>query len=108
MTHAEFIRTLPLIALVVLMTFTSLVATPAWSQSSSSDTQQGTPSGAGMQAGAAVSTILYFLSKPPLQSAEASSGAGLFVLRLERANGKEHLGPQHVRHLCHHAGTLDR
>lgn len=70
MTHRGFISTLPLIALVVLMTFVSLVATPAWSQSSSADTQQGTPSGAGMQAGAAVSTILYF----PFKAAFAIGG----------------------------------
>lgn len=70
MTHTGCIRTLPLIALVVLMTFTSLVATPAWSQSSTTDTQQGTPSGAGMQAGAAVSTILYF----PFKAAFAIGG----------------------------------
>jgi len=69
-THTGCIRTLPLIALVVLMTFTSLVATPAWSQSSTTDTQQGTPSGAGMQAGAAVSTILYF----PFKAAFAIGG----------------------------------
>lgn len=52
------------------MTFASLMATPAWSQSSSADTQQGTPSGAGMQAGAAVSTILYF----PFKAAFAIGG----------------------------------
>lgn len=70
MTHRGFIRTLPLIALVVVMAFTSLLAAPAWSQSSSTDTQQGTPSGAGMQAGAAVSTILYF----PFKAAFAIGG----------------------------------
>ena len=70
MTHRGCIRTLPLIALVILMTFSSLVAAPAWSQSSSSDTQQGIPSGAGMQAGAAVSTILYF----PFKAAFAIGG----------------------------------
>ena len=70
MTYPGFIRTLPLIAFVVLMTFTSLVATPAWSQTSSADTQQGTPSGAGMQAGAALSTILYF----PFKAAFAIGG----------------------------------
>ena len=52
------------------MTFTSLVATPAWSQTSSADTQQGTPSGAGMQASAALSTILYF----PFKAAFAIGG----------------------------------
>lgn len=63
---------LPLVALIVLMTFTfaPLVSTPAWSQSSTTDTQQGTPSGAGMQAGAAVSTILYF----PFKAAFAIGG----------------------------------
>jgi hypothetical protein len=69
-TQLGFIRTLPLVAFVVVMTFTSLIAAPAWSQSSSSDSQQGTPSGAGMQAGAAVSTILYF----PFKAAFAIGG----------------------------------
>ncbi len=70
MTHAGFIRTFPLIALVVLMTFTSFVATPACSQTAAAYTQQATPSGAGMQAGAALSTILYF----PFKAAFAIGG----------------------------------
>ena len=70
-THRGLFSALPLIALVVLMTFVSLVATPAWSQSSSADTQQGTPSGAGMQAGAAVSTILYFPFKAAFEIGRA-------------------------------------
>jgi hypothetical protein len=37
-----------------------MITVPAWSQSSSSDQQQGTATGAGMGALSAVSTILYF------------------------------------------------
>ncbi len=51
---------LQLVTLIVVLTFFSMITVPAWSQSSSSDTQQGTASGAGMGALSAVSTILYF------------------------------------------------
>jgi hypothetical protein len=47
-----------------------MTTTPAWSQVSASDQQQGTASGAGMQAAAAVSTILYF----PFKGAFAIGG----------------------------------
>ncbi len=43
---------------------------PAWSQSSSADTQQGTASGAGMGAASAAATILYF----PFKAAFAIGG----------------------------------
>lgn len=68
MTHAGFIRTLPLIALVVLMTFTSLVGTPAWSQESSSE--GGNASSAGMQALSGLTTLLYL----PVKGAFAIAG----------------------------------
>ncbi len=70
MTHRGFVRTLPLIALVVLMTFASLVATPAWSQeaqapasASAPASEGGNPSSAGMQIGAALATIPYLAVK---------------------------------------------
>ncbi|HXV69576.1 MAG TPA: hypothetical protein VD738_11705 [Nitrospira sp.] len=53
-------RRLPLTAFIVIVTFCSLITVPAWSQSSSSDQQQGTASGAGMGAASAASTIVYF------------------------------------------------
>jgi hypothetical protein len=49
-----------LTAFIVIVTFCSLITVPAWSQSSSSDQQQGTASGAGMGAASAASTIVYF------------------------------------------------
>ena len=70
MTRRGLMRMLPLTALAVLMTFALLVTAPAWSQSSSADRQQGTASGAGMQAASAVSTILYF----PLKAAFSICG----------------------------------
>jgi hypothetical protein len=69
-THAGLIRTLPLIALVVLMTFTSLVATPAWSQESASASEGGNASSAGMQVLAGLTTILYL----PVKGAFAIAG----------------------------------
>jgi hypothetical protein len=61
---------LPLVALIVLVAFFSVMTVPAWSQQSSSDASQGTASGAGMQATAAVATILYF----PLKAVFALCG----------------------------------
>lgn len=51
------------VAFVVVMTFCSMVAAPAWSQSSSTDRQQGTPSGVGMQVASVGLTLLYFPCK---------------------------------------------
>lgn len=64
MTHRGFVRTLPLIALVVLMTFASLVATPAWSQEPVPQASEGgNPSSAGMQVASVLATIPYFACK---------------------------------------------
>lgn len=78
-------RMLPLTALAVLMTFSLLVTAPAWSQSSSTDTQQGTASGAGMQAASAVSTILYF----PLKAAFSICGGIVGGLAYVFSGGSE-------------------
>ena len=62
---------LPIVVLIVVITYCSvLLATPAWSQSSPPDTQQGTASGAGMGAASAAATILYF----PFKAAFAIGG----------------------------------
>jgi hypothetical protein len=47
-----------------------MVVTPAWSQSSTADSQQGTASGAGMGAASAAATVLYF----PFKAAFAIGG----------------------------------
>ncbi|HSA85288.1 MAG TPA: hypothetical protein VLE46_03835 [Nitrospira sp.] len=61
---------LPIVVLIVVMTYCSMLATPSWSQSPSVDAQQGTYSGAGMGAASAVATILYF----PFKAAFAIGG----------------------------------
>lgn len=61
---------LPIVVFMVVITFCSMVVTPAWSQSASADTQQGTASGSGMGAAAAAATILYF----PIKGAFALGG----------------------------------
>ncbi|HEX6727471.1 MAG TPA: hypothetical protein VF078_08975 [Nitrospira sp.] len=62
---------LPIVILIVVITYCSmLLVTPAWSQSSPPDTQQGTASGAGMGAASAAATILYF----PFKAAFAIGG----------------------------------
>lgn len=61
---------LPFVTGIVVLTFCSMITVSAWSQSSSSDQQQGTASGAGMGALSAVSTILYF----PFKGAFAIGG----------------------------------
>ena len=70
MTHRRFVRTLPLIALVVLMTFASLVATPAWSQESAPASEGGNASSAGMQVLAGLTTMVYL----PVKGAFAIAG----------------------------------
>jgi hypothetical protein len=55
---------------IVIITYCSMVVAPAWSQSTSADTQQGTASGAGMGAASAAATILYF----PFKAAFAIGG----------------------------------
>jgi hypothetical protein len=61
---------LPIVIFIVVITYCSMLAAPAWSQSPATDTQQGTANGAGMGAAAAVSTILYF----PFKAAFAIGG----------------------------------
>jgi hypothetical protein len=48
-----------------------MISAPAWSQPSSSEKQEGTASGAGMQAASVVSTIVYF----PFKAVYALGGA---------------------------------
>jgi hypothetical protein len=62
-----------------------MVVTPAWSQSSSTDTQQGTASGAGMGAASAVFTILYF----PFKGAFALGGGIVGGLAYVFSGGSE-------------------
>ena len=61
---------LPIALFIVIITYCSMVVAPAWSQSTSADTQQGTASGAGMGAASAAATILYF----PFKAAFAIGG----------------------------------
>ncbi len=70
MKPCGFRSRLPLVTLVVIVAFFSMISVPAWSQPSSSDKQQGTASGAGMQATSAAATILYF----PVKGAFALGG----------------------------------
>ena len=65
-TSPGLIRTLSLTAVIVLMTFTTLVATPSWSQEPTPPTSSpaqasegGNPSSAGMQVAAGLVTIPY-------------------------------------------------
>lgn len=75
----------PLVTFIVVLTFCSLITVPAWSQPSSSDTEQGTASGAGMQAASAVATILYF----PLKAAFAIGGGIVGGLAYAFSGGSE-------------------
>ncbi|MFO0705302.1 MAG: hypothetical protein U0412_00470 [Nitrospira sp.] len=68
MTHRGFTRTIPLIALVVLLAFSTVLTTPAWSQQSSSE--GGNASSAGMQALSGLSTLVYL----PVKAAFAIAG----------------------------------
>lgn len=61
---------LPIVILIVGMTYCSMLVSPAWSQSSPPDTLQGTAEGAGMGAASAAATILYF----PFKAAFALGG----------------------------------
>lgn len=76
---------LPLVTLIVAVTFFSMITSPAWSQPTASDTQQGTASGAGMQAASAVATILYF----PLKAAFALGGGIVGGLAYAFSGGSE-------------------
>jgi len=83
--HGGFFSGLRLVTFMVTLTFVSMITAPAWSQSSASDTQQGTASGAGMQAASAVATILYF----PLKAAFAIGGGIVGGLAYAFSGGSE-------------------
>jgi hypothetical protein len=83
--HGGLFGRLSLVALVVIVAFCFMITVPAWSQSSSTDTQQGTASGAGMQAASAVATILYF----PLKAAFAIGGGIVGGLAYAFSGGSE-------------------
>ncbi|MFO0701781.1 MAG: hypothetical protein U0236_21380 [Nitrospira sp.] len=61
---------LPIVIVLVIVTYGSMLVAPAWSQSTSTDALQGTASGAGMGAASAAATILYF----PFKAAFAIGG----------------------------------
>jgi hypothetical protein len=73
------------VTLLVAVSFSSMITAPAYSQTSSTDTQQGTASGAGMQAASAVATILYF----PLKAAFAIGGGVVGGLAYAFSGGSE-------------------
>jgi hypothetical protein len=83
--HGGFFSRLPLVTLLVAVSFSSMITAPAYSQTSSTDTQQGTASGAGMQAASAVATILYF----PLKAAFAIGGGVVGGLAYAFSGGSE-------------------
>lgn len=88
MKKSGYYRRLSLVTCVVAVVFFSLTTaftTPAWSQASASDQQQGTAAGAGMQAAAAVSTILYF----PFKGAFAIGGGIVGGLAYVFSGGSE-------------------
>jgi hypothetical protein len=61
---------LPMVIVLVVVAYGSMLVAPAWSQSTSTDSLQGTASGAGMGAASAAATILYF----PFKAAFALGG----------------------------------
>jgi hypothetical protein len=61
---------LPIVIILVVIAYGSMLVAPAWSQSTSTDSLQGTASGAGMGAASAAATILYF----PFKAAFALGG----------------------------------
>jgi len=83
--HGGRLNQFQLVTLIVTLALCSMITAPAWSQSSSSDTQQGTASGAGMQAVSAVATILYF----PLKAAFAIGGGIVGGLAYAFSGGSE-------------------
>lgn len=85
MTHSGLSNKLRLGVAIVAVTCFSLMTVPAWSQSSSNDTQQGTASGAGMQVASALSTIVYF----PFKAAFAIGGGIVGGLAYAFSGGSE-------------------
>ena len=68
--EARHVR-LPIVVLILVITYCSMLVAPAWSQSSSAGTQEGTTaSGAGMQAAAGLATVFYL----PFKAAFAIGG----------------------------------
>jgi hypothetical protein len=63
MQHRGLYSRHPFVAIIVVLTFCSLMAAPAWSQPTKADTDQGTPVGVGMQLAALGATIPYFVGK---------------------------------------------
>ena len=66
MNKSGYDRRLPLVTCVVAVLCFSLITaftTPAWSQPTKADTEQGTPVGVGMQLAALGATIPYFVGK---------------------------------------------
>ena len=63
MQYRGFFSRLSIMAIVVVLTFSAVVVTPAWSQSADTDTRQGTAGGVGMQLAAFGATIPYFVGK---------------------------------------------
>ena len=61
---------LPIVIILVVIAYGAMLVSPAWSQSTSTDSLQGTASGAGMGAASAAATILYF----PFKAAFALGG----------------------------------
>jgi len=61
---------LPIVIILIVVAYGSMLVAPAWSQSTSTDSIQGTASGAGMGAASAAATILYF----PFKAAFAIGG----------------------------------
>ena len=63
MQHRGFSHRFSVIAIAVVLAFSAVMVTPAWSQSADTDTRQGTPAGIGMQLAAFSATIPYFVGK---------------------------------------------
>lgn len=63
MQHRGLCSRLPLVAIIVVLTFSSVMVAPTWSQTTTEDTRQGTPSGVGMQLAAFGASIPYFVGK---------------------------------------------
>ena len=85
MKRLRFSNRLPLVVLIVLVTFFSLVTAPAWSQQSSTDTAQGTAHGVGMQ----VTSFFASLCYAPLKIAFALGGGIVGGLTYVFSGGNE-------------------
>jgi hypothetical protein len=75
---------LPIVVLIIVLTYCSMLVPPAWSHSSSADTspldtQQGTASEASMGAASAAAIILYFPFKAAFAIAGVLAGGLAYV-----------------------------